>query len=173
MKKIQILMVLTAIFSVATVMGTQQAMAGTTATTGSVIIDPVCELTAPGTLNFANGDPLNNGAGVGVGETAAFVLSNVNGNLDSIVSVSGSNWYASIGDGTDDVMSVGNTKYDDVSGLIAAKTALTGALAGITTVNAGSTQDTFWDLEIELDLAPSHTGAASQDITFDFSCAGA
>lgn len=171
MKTIQTIMVVVAILSIPIVMGTQHAMAGTTGTTGTVTITEVCELIVPGTLAFSSGDPVNNGPGVGVGETSAFVLSNANGNIFSDVDVSGSNWYAQGGTPpASDVMDVTNTKYSTTSGLIGTKTALTSSAAGLTVIPPGTTANTFWDLEIDLDIDLAFTGIAVEDITFEFAC---
>jgi len=177
MKTIYTIMVMTAILSIPIAFGTQSAMAGagSTGTSATVTISAVCELTAPGTLPFAAGDPESNGVGQGVGETSAFNLANADGNLQSVVGVSGGNM-ANIVSLFQDVQSVGFTHYSTTQSSEAAgagvtgKTALTGSSAPLTTIPAGSSQDTFWNLEIALDLDASFAGSAAQPITFDFTC---
>ena len=168
-------MVMAAILSVPMALGTQSAMAGggSTPTTGSLAISAVCELSAPGTLTFNGGNPESNGLNIGTGETAAFVLSNANGNLDSVVTVLGSNWFDSAGSlGADDVMEETHSRYDTTgTTAFTAKTQLTTSAAALTTITAGNTDDTFWDVEIVLDIDATFAGTANQNITFDFTCA--
>jgi len=177
MKTIYTIMVLTAILSIPIAFGTQSAMAGagSTGTSATVTISAVCELTAPSTLAFAAGDPETNGVGQGVGETAAFILGNVDGNLDSVVGVSGADMLDSVSP-FDPVQSVGFTFYATTSSGEAAgagvsgKTALTGGSIALTTITAGNSQNTFWNLEIALDDDATFAGTANQAILFDFTC---
>ncbi len=166
-----------AILSIPIAFGTQSAMAGggQTGTTATVTIDAVCELTAPATLAFAAGDPEFNGIGQGVGETGAFQLGNADGNLDSVVTVLGANMF-DVATSAIDIQDVGFTFYattasNEAAGAgVTGKTSLTSAAATLTTITAGGTQDTFWNLELALDVTPGFSGAADQAITFDFTC---
>ena len=167
MKTIHTIMVLAAIMSVPMFFGTQ-AMAGVTGATGSVTIAQVCELTV-GAMTFAAGDPISDGAGVGVGQLTVN-LENLRGNLNSVTDVSGINW-APQGGGAD-VMNVEHTVWTNASNIVpfAGKLPLSTIGVQIASVAPAANVDTWWDVEIVLDGTAGFSGVAEQAITFDFAC---
>ena len=170
MKTLHTIMVLIAIASLPAFIGVQQAMAGSTGATGSVTISGTCEIVA-GSMTFAGGDPTLDCAtcgSPGVGQLTVN-LANTNGNLQSVTQVLGANWLDSQSP-FDPVQDVSNTKFSATTGTFASKADLSGTLATLVTVPVASNSDTFWDVEIDLDLDGTFAGTANQAITFDFAC---
>ncbi len=141
--------------------------------TGSVTIDPVCEIDmASGSLNFNPGNPIDHGAdSQGTGEISE-VLSNTLGNLNSNVSVYGTDWTNPAGTLTimdvshTHVSTVGGELFDDMDALPDSATPL--ALGAI---GPQSSMTTYWNVEIVMDGGnPGYSGATVQTITVDFSC---
>lgn len=193
MKTIQTIVIMSAILSLAGGLSMQSAFAGgsTTGLSASVTIDPQCELklaAATPSLAFGAVDPVANSAANGgasntqgppISDDGFLITLENGGNQNSDVVVSGDNWDDTPGIGGIEVMSAGKTKFSDTAGFIGSKLALPNAEAAqtpaaLTTVVAANpigTEDTFWDLDVDLDILPSFTsGALVQDIFLDFAC---
>ena len=135
-------------------------------------IDGVCEVDlASGSLNFFSGNPIDNGAGVGTGEISE-VLTNTLGNLQSSVSVFGTDWtdggVLTIMDGSHTVVDTAGT------GVFGDKTPLStssGSPTALGNIAAQGSITTYWDSEIVMDGGnPGYAGAIVQTITIDFTC---
>ncbi len=139
---------------------------------GTTSITGVCEVDlTTGSLPFGTGDPISNGAGVGVGEISE-VLTNTLGNLQSSVGVYGTDWTDG---GALTIMLGSHTVVDTVgTGVFGDKTPLsTNSLSptAIGNIAAQGSITTYWDVEIVMDGGnPGYSGATVQTITFDFTC---
>ncbi len=183
---------MSAILSLAGGLGMQSAFAGIVTVTplgASVTIAGNCEVVLDATtpsLAFGSVDPVanslaNGGAsatGTGQQQTDGFLLIlNNGGNQAANIVVDGDNWETG---GVVEIMSAGQTKFSDTLGTIGGKTALPNAETPetpvfLTEITPGGpdngVENTFWDLDVTLDLDPTFTsGALTQAITLDFAC---
>jgi len=194
MKIIQTIVIMSAILSLAGGLGMQSAYAGAGTQTplgASVTIVGACEVVVVSPLAFGSVDPVVNsfddgGASITKGtpiSTDGFKVTLTNsGNQASNILVDGTNWDDGVGATPLEVMSAGKTKFSDTAGLIASKAALPNnettpaeTPAALIVIEPGTpdfgTEDTFWDLDVTLDLSVTFvSGALSQVITLDFAC---
>ena len=131
----------------------------------------VCEVDlATGSLPFVSGDPINNGAGVGIGEISE-VLSNTLGNLQSSTAVFGTDWTDG---GVLTIMDGSHTVVSSSSGTFGSKTPLSTNIISPTPLGNITPQDiitSYWDVEVVMDGGnPGYSGPIVQTITIDFTC---